>query len=797
MRSSLALVLLALASSACDLFPARVVHQRVGLTIAPPAGGQGTIRQLEGRDQVPLSGSRVDGDKGDFMLQSGPMVAVVSREYGEIVDFGPEGAIDGVVAITAAVFDPLSQARSPVVFIGVEPEAPSVLHIVRRPPSVPARLHTFVTFRGETLVMESTIEPESIKDSGMVVGLGERIGWGNHPTWVQGVGLARKDAVQETAAFVGRESRGLSYAIGHEGEETMVRISSVGLAGFFAVGRASELSVAAAGDRSPRRTVLLAASESSIGHAASKLYAPSSMRTHEGVSSPVRGARVEVAECPDEEKDKPRRPYARFRPGEPLVFPASGCFEARLWAPGHKSTEWTKLEELNGLALAPSGSLIVSIVEGGKATVARVQVRGVDGTASPDWGEDPEDGSAVNTAHVKAGVLNRPVPPGRYKVVADRGFEYDAPEATIEVRSGHNAYVALELKRAVDTAGWISADLHLHADPSPDAPQSLEDRVLALAAAGVEVGVATDHNRVSDYRPAISALGLGSRVASVIGDEVTTEEMAFGHFNVFPLASGSEPLRYQRTSPAAIFAEARKRAPYGPSTIIQVNHPRMGDIGYLDVVRFDRDDVGAFVARTPWAPLDFDAMEVFNGDDATSPSVVRGVMKDWFALMDSGRRLTATGNSDAHRLTFHEPGLPRTYVEMANDDPARFDERAFVTALREGRAVVSSGPFIRFKVGAAGIGGTVPPGEHEAKVVVYAPSWVHISYVELWKSGKLYKRVEGPFPEGDHAATLVESVPVKSGDWLIAVAGGTKEMAPLYRRGVPPFAFTNAIFVGP
>lgn len=783
-----------LVTAGCDAFAPERVHHKVGLTIAPPQGGQGTISEVTRPDQIPLRGYRVEAKKGDFVLKNGRMVAVVSRVDGEVIDFGPEGALDGLVAITPAVYDPIGQPRSPVVFIGVEPEAPNVLHVIRRSAALPIRLHTFVTFRGDVLVIESTVEPESIADSGMAIGLGERVWWGNIPTWVQGYGFGRRESVTQTAAFMGRESRELSYAIGASGEVSMVRLGSAGLAGFSAIGRASEFTVALSGDRSPRRTLLLAASETSVGQAASQLFSASSMRTIASPGITIPESRVEVAECPAD--DVERKPYARFRANEPVIIPNQGCFEARLWAPGYQTTEWAPIDELAKQTLPPSGTLVITALTDNKPGIARIQVRGLGSTSNPDWGEDAQDGTALNVAHVHKGLLSRAVPPGRYQVVVDRGFEYSAAETVVEVKPNERTYVALGIDRKVDTSGWISADLHLHADPSPDAPQSLDDRVLALAAASVEVGVATDHNRVSDYGPSIQRLGLAMSLASIVGDEVTTEEMAFGHFNVFPLESGSEPLTYRRTSPTAILAEARRRKPFGADTLIQMNHPRMGDIGYLDVVRFDPDDIASFLKRTPWAPLDFDAVELFNGDDAISPATVRGVMKDWYALLDAGHRITATGNSDAHRLTFHEPGLPRNYVKIPSDDPAKLDQRAFVEAIRKGRVVVSSGPFIRFHVDDADIGDTVAPGSRRAHITVDAPSWMSISYVELMKNGQVVARLEGPFT-GDHAAELTETLTLAKGDWVIALAGGTKDMDVLYRSGVPPFAFTNPIFVGP
>src|SRR4051812_9235469 len=128
-----------------------------------------------------------------------------------------------------------------------------------------------------------------------------------------------------------------------------------------------------------------------------------------------------------------------------------------------------------------------------------------------------------------------------------RGFEYTAFEKEIAIVANQTVTVRAALDRVVNTKGWIAADLHLHALPSMDAPALLVDRVRSLAAAGIEAAVATDHNVVTDYRPAIQALGLGAEVASIIGDEVTTKDLAFGHFNVFPLEAGSPPIPWRGT----------------------------------------------------------------------------------------------------------------------------------------------------------------------------------------------------------------------------------------------------------
>jgi len=223
----------------------------------------------------------------------------------------------------------------------------------------------------------------------------------------------------------------------------------------------------------------------------------------------------------------------------------------------------------------------------------------------------------------------------------------------------------------------------------------------------------------------------------------------------------------------------------------------MGDIGYFDLIRLDRDHIADLAARSPWARLDFDAIEIYNGDDAVSIGAVESAMKDWMSLLDAGIRTTATGNSDSHRAIFHEPGLPRTYVRVPDDDISKFDQRAFIDSIRKGRAMVSGGPFVTLEIEDARVGDAIAAGIREARVAVSAPRWMDISYIELIQKGKVVARLDGPFEPSAVTAELRATLDLRAGDWVIATAGGSKEMDPLFRRGVVPYAFTNPIVVGP
>ncbi len=749
--------------------------------------GQGRVTVIQARTEVALAGPRVEAAPGDFLLEHDGMVAVVSRERGTVIDFGPRGATDELVALTPAIFDGLSTLRAPVVHAAIEGP---VLRVEHRASALPVRLVSFFTFERATLVMESVAVPDDGYASRMAVGLGERVSWGNVSTWVEGLGFPPTRGGSFGARFLGRDGSQLAYALALPDGKLLARVGAVSIPGFHPSARASELVVA--DDRGAgRRRVLLGASQTSMGAAAVAVGALSGRAVAIPKGLPT-GTRVEVATCKERHLD--RRPLARFSERDEAVVVPEGCFDARLIAPGHARGAWEPVDGLPQARLAPAGQLSVRVTEGGAPVPARIQVRGAGKTSDPSWGEDPDSGAALNAIHTERGEALRRVPAGTYRVVVDRGFEYSVYEESVEIHADERTNVDASLRRVVDTSGYISADLHLHAIPSPDAPQSLDERVRSLAASGVEVGVATDHNEVTDYRPSIDALGLGAHVASIVGDEVTTEEMGFGHFNVFPLLPGSSPVGFKATNPDALFREVRSRPPRFGQTVLQVNHPRMGDIGYFDLLRLDRSDIPAFAARRPgW--LAFDAVELYNGDDAVDLKAVEECLLDWFAFLDAGLRITGTGNSDSHKATFHEPGLPRTYVATADDRPAKLDEVAFVDALRAGRVVVSGGPFVRLDVGGRGPGGSVPPGRVPVHVVVDAPDWVDVSSVEIVVRGRVVASASAPFELAPHRAGLQGTLELVRGDWVVAIARGQKPMTPLFRGGVLPLSFTNPVWV--
>ena len=99
--------------------------------------------------------------------------------------------------------------------------------------------------------------------------------------------------------------------------------------------------------------------------------------------------------------------------------------------------------------------------------------------------------------------------PGKYYAVASMGIEYELDiSEPFEINKQNKLELDFQVIRSVDTTGWISADFHVHSDPSHDSGVRPADRVTTMAAEGVEYFTPTDHDYISDFDPVVQSLGL-------------------------------------------------------------------------------------------------------------------------------------------------------------------------------------------------------------------------------------------------------------------------------------------------
>jgi hypothetical protein len=530
---------------------------------------------------------------------------------------------------------------------------------------------------------------------------------------------------------------------------------------------------------------------------------------------------------------------------------AEGAYRLDVLAPGGRElgTSFAVLKadlDLGDLVLPPAARLALP-----RGAPMRLVFLGEEGTDDPVFGDDllglrfgddalptSVEGREISLAGIEADPEAVTLAPGRYRVLATRGPEFGVSEARIVVEAGQTRALAIAPpERVLATPGWIAADLHVHAAPSDDSALPLRQRLASYVAQGDEVLVATDHDHVTDYGPLVRELGLASRIATVVGQEVTgnvaTPEAphTLGHANAFPL-----PYQPHAHRKGALANEGRRlrdvlaqvRA-LGGARVVQLNHPRpdgapedrldpqallthlsVGETGFDPRLPLSEPPNAPLAEEDPVTGLrdvDFDAIELLNG-----PSLerYRRVRADWFALLRQSLPRTGTASSDSHRLA--EPAaVPRSYVRLPQDDPAAFDEAAFVSALREGRVVGSTGPLVVATLGdvasageGAGVGERFTGGAARLRVEVKAAPWVPVDRIRVYVDGREVRSgaLELVPGTGDEAGARVARASYAltfDGDAFVTVeVEGDPAASELYRALLPrftPFAFTNPIYV--
>jgi hypothetical protein len=439
--------------------------------------------------------------------------------------------------------------------------------------------------------------------------------------------------------------------------------------------------------------------------------------------------------------------------------------------------------------------------EAGRLMPAKIRLD-LEGRKDPIF---PDDGGLYGSDRFMwtgNGDITRELPTGRYQMLVTGGIERDAFKETIDIKQGETTKIVAHLPRAVATPGWIGADLHLHQAPSVDADISLPARITAIAAEGVEFAVATDHYVTTDLAPTVKWMqekgALMAKLQTMAGQEVSTTGNRFGHFNVFPLKK--EPIVAHDTTAKKLFASIRQVA---PQSILQVNHPRWGaPLGYFTYFRV-HDKTGE--AKFPGYEPNFDALEVYNGDDAYDFKLIRDVLTDWMHVLGRGYRYTATGSSDSHNLAFLDPGLPRTMIKhgAGNDDATDVDAPAssVIAALKAGRAIVTSGPIIEATIEGKGPGETLksPGKKPKLRIVVKAAPWIDVRALEVLEGPHTRRLAYVGIPRSKNVVRLDTSIDLKLPEktFVVVIVQGERGLPNASREGTIPFAFTNPIWIEP
>ncbi|HXT60554.1 MAG TPA: CehA/McbA family metallohydrolase [Pirellulales bacterium] len=330
------------------------------------------------------------------------------------------------------------------------------------------------------------------------------------------------------------------------------------------------------------------------------------------------------------------------------------------------------------------------------------------------------------------------LPAGKYRLYAGRGFEYGIDEKTIELAVGDRRDVRLAIRREVSLPGYASCDTHLHTFTySRHGDATLEERMVTLAAEGLELPVAADHNVQIDYEAAAAAAGVRRYFSPLVGDEVTTK---LGHFNVFPLDPAAAPIAHEGGGWPEIFAAIRAG---GGRRAIVLNHPRDIHSGFRP---FDpRRHLAIAGENLDGWRLEANAMELVNSGALQSDPW--RLVHDWLGLLNAGLKITPVGASDSHDVARSIVGQARTYVRCRDEDPGRIDAAEAVHSFLAGCASVSFGLAADVAVdGRYGPGDLVPAGAETLRldVRVWGPSWSKAEEIVLFVNGGEVRRESIP-----------------------------------------------------
>jgi len=370
-----------------------------------------------------------------------------------------------------------------------------------------------------------------------------------------------------------------------------------------------------------------------------------------------------------------------------------------------------------------------------------------DGEAEKGRGTSLLDTTAGARAFYVDGPVEIDVPPGRYRLVASKGFEYRVASLPIEVgEDGATAAVRLERWIDMPSRGWFSADGHLHVsrphrdlDPLVGRWMAAEDlHVANLLAMGRVGGVAAARQYAfgasGGYREGDTVVAPGQENPRtwVLGHGVVLGAREY-------LDPGESYLVYQPVWEKARAQGALSGYAHWFAPGVMIDAPT-GLIDFLEVLQVDVPN---------------DSM----------------LYRTW----DLGLRIAPTAGTDFPCLE-DLPGSVRFYTRVEGE----LSYASWLAGLRAGRTFVTNGPLLELRVGAgeasADVGGEIAlakPGTVRALAVVrFDPTRDDVEALELVRDGEVAARATSRRAAGEIA--LESDVEIRASGWLALRTRGTK-----------------------
>ena len=143
-------------------------------------------------------------------------------------------------------------------------------------------------------------------------------------------------------------------------------------------------------------------------------------------------------------------------------------------------------------------------------------------------------------------------------------------------------------------------------------------------------------------------------------------------------------------------------------------------------------------------------------------------VREWYRLLNCGYRIAAVGGTDKMSAGIPIGGV-RTFAHIGDED---LSFPAWARAVRAGRTITSSGPFVELAVEGRALGDSLalPAGGGTLSVEASAAAHQPLGSLEVVMNGRVVARVDGA--EGETRLQLSSELRAEGGGWIAARCEG-------------------------
>ncbi len=425
-------------------------------------------------------------------------------------------------------------------------------------------------------------------------------------------------------------------------------------------------------------------------------------------------------------------------------------------------------------------------------TGSRVHLFAADGKAYAPANAYARVGAQADHLFHHPGEFTVELPAGQAELDIVKGFEYWPQTLAVDVVPDAVTEITVELERMTDMAaqGWYSGSTHVHMNYGGNLHNTLDNLIMMSEAEDQDLvldQVANKDNRILDHQFFVP--GGGKHPAStpdhlvVVGQEYRPP--FYGHVFMFGM-------RTHLISPFTMGYEGTAIESLYPSNtdMLRLARAQGATVGYVHAFTGESDPLEGTLGGGKGFMVD---AALATTDAVEWSDAARAGFYPLYAVWNNGLRVTATGGEDSISNLQRSKLIAsfRTYVHTGG---AGMDMEAWFTALREGRAFVSSGPLVQLTINGQQPGEAValPIDGGELLLRGRVQSITPLETVFVVCNGDTV--FEAELSDDRRAAAFTHSLPVAESGWChLRAEGARSERFPLdvaYAQ-----AFTNPTWV--